>query len=117
MAQFVVLPPLDRIRVLFVKATGAKFIPEAAWHTWKPVTTEDIVWLREYIRPSHQKILNETIDGIQESPCSLLRQILRPHEYRIERESYGWTLKHGQRTVSPTKLSVRTGTVVWGESS
>jgi hypothetical protein len=117
MAQFVVLPPLSRIRIFFEAATSAKFVPEAAWHSWKPVSTDDIAWLRDYIRPSHQKILNETMDGIQDSPCSLLRQILRPHDYRIERESYGWTLKHGPRPASPTKLSVRTGVVSWEETN
>jgi hypothetical protein len=113
MAQFIVVPPLSRIQLLFEKVTSCRFVKETGWKSWHPTETTDYEWLYEYIRPSHQKLLNETIDGIQETPCSLLRQLLRPHDYRIERTNYGWTLKEGRKSVSPSKISVRTGVMIW----
>ena len=115
MAQFVVLPPLSRIESLFIKITNCKFVEEAVWKTWKSQPEEEYAWLYEYIRPSHQKLLIETIIGTQPNPCSLLRQLLRPYNYRIERMAYGWILKYGQKSTSPTPVSVRTGVMVWSE--
>jgi hypothetical protein len=115
MAQFVVVPPLSRIQLLFEKVSGCRFVKEVVWKSWNPVDTTDYDWLYEYIRPSHQKLLNETINGVQENSCSLLRQLLRPHEYRIERTVYGWTLHQGRKSVSPSKVSVRTGVMLWSD--
>jgi hypothetical protein len=112
MAQFVVVPPLSRVRSLFESVTGVKFVPEACWKSWHVVNYD---WLYEFIRPSHQKLLIETIEGVQSTPCSLLRQLLRPHDYRIERTSYGWVLKQGRKSTSPGKVSVRTGVMTWAE--
>ena len=115
MSQFVIIPPLGKIEILFEKVTGCRFVKEAAWNVWNPVVATDYEWLYEYIRPSHQKLLIETIDGTQDTPCSLLRQLLRPHDFRIERTSYGWILKEGRKSVSPCKVSVRTGVMVWSD--
>jgi hypothetical protein len=115
MAQFVIVPPLSRIKLLFEKVTSCRFANECVWKSWTPATATDYEWLYEYIRPSHQKLLIETIDGTQDIPCSLLRQLLRHHDYRIERTNYGWTLKEGRKSVSPSKVSVRTGVMVWSK--
>lgn len=115
MAQFGLVPPLSRIQTLFEKVSGCRFIKEVVWKSWNLADTADYEWLYEYIRPSHQKLLNETIEGIQENPCSLMRQLLRPHDYRIEKTSYGWTLRDGRKSTSPSKVSVRTGVMVWSE--
>jgi hypothetical protein len=117
MAQFVVVPPLSRISLLFEKVTACRFIKENVWKSWTPGIITDYDWLYEFIRPSHQKLLIETIEGIHVNPCSLLRQLLRPHDYRIERTTYGWTLKEGRKSSSPSKVSVRTGVMIWSEDS
>lgn len=114
MAQFVVVPPLDRVGRLFCIVTGCQFVPEASWTLWKVCDVSDIVWLRDYIRPSHQKLLNDTINGIQKNPCSLLRQILRPHQYHIEKTSYGWILKKGKTKSGSKLVTVKPGRrIVW----
>ena len=116
MAQFVVVPPLDRIGRLFCIVTGCQFVSEVSWSSWKVCDVSDMLWLREYIRPSHQKLLNETIAGVQTTPCSLLRQILRPHEYRIEKTSYGWTLKEGKSKAGSKLVAVKPGRrIVWND--
>jgi hypothetical protein len=117
MAQFVIVPPIGRIRKLFETATGSKFVNDVCWKSWQPVQATDYEWLYDFIRPSHQKLLVETIECVQDTPCSLLRQLLRPHDFRIERTSYGWTLKEGRKSVSPHKISVRTGVMTWAEES
>ncbi len=109
MAQFVVVPPLERVCRFFCAVTGRQFIPEVSWSTWVSCNNVEIEWLRDYIRPSHQKLLNETLSGEQDTPCSLLRQVLRPHEYRIEKTSYGWTLKQGRIEKGPKLVAVKPG--------
>jgi hypothetical protein len=116
MAQFVVVPPLDRVSRLFCTVTACKFAPEVSWNTWSACDASCIEWLREYIRPSHQKLLNETISGEQRTQCSLLRQVLRPHDYRIEKTSYGWTLKQGKHADGPKVVAVKPGRrIIWNE--
>ncbi len=103
MSQFMVIPPLAKIAALFTKLTEKELHVEACWSTWSPYEPADIEWLRPFIRPCHQKILNETISGEQPNPLALLRQILRPHGMRIE-------CKHGAMTVtvaSPMIKAVR----------
>jgi hypothetical protein len=115
-AQFVAIPSLSRVSELFQLCTGTSFIVEALWRTWLPVKPEALLWLSEYIRPSHQKLLRETIAGEQKNPCSLLRQLLRPHDYRIEKTSSGWVLKFGKQTQSPTLVGVKEGKMItWDE--
>jgi hypothetical protein len=116
MAQFVVVPPLDRVGSLFCIVTGCHFVPEVSWISWKICDVSDITWLHEYIRPSHHKLLNDTLLGIQPNPCSLLRQILRPHKYHIEKTSYGWTLKEGKSREGPKLVAVKPGRrIVWND--
>ena len=71
MSQFVIIPPLERLVLLFEKSTGCRFIKEVVWKSWNPVVATEYEWLYEYIRPSHQKLLIETINGIQDTPCSV----------------------------------------------
>jgi hypothetical protein len=116
MAQFVVVPAIDRIRRLFELATGAKFTNDACWKSWTPIQTAEYEWLYDFIRPCHQKLLIETVEGVQENPCSLIRQLLRPHEYRIERTPYGWVLKEGRKAMeSGQTISVRKGIMTWSD--
>ena len=91
-AQFIVVPPLAKIAELFAKATGRHFASGVSWMYWEPCTKEDVERFRKYIRPSHQKILDDTVTGIAENPSSLLRQLLRPHNYTIRRVGKGWSL-------------------------
>lgn len=115
-AQFIVVPPLVKISELFTKATGRHFAIGVSWICWENCSKEDFERFRKYIRPSHQKILDETIDGTAENPTSLLRQLLRPHNYTIRRTGRGWSLhatkgkegeEEGGDTTSP-RVSVTT---------
>lgn len=115
MAQFAVVPIISRIKALFEAATHVKFVKEACWTTWQPVKVSDYEWLYDFIRPSHQKLLIETVEGIQKNPCSLLRQLLRPHDYRIDRTANGWILKEGRKSTSSQSITVRKGIMTWDE--
>lgn len=91
-AQFIVAPPLPKIIDLFLKATGCSFNVDVKWSRWLSISSDSCEEFRKYIRPSHQQILNDTISGISENPASLLRQLLRPHDYTIRRSGKLWTL-------------------------
>ena len=95
-AQFVLMPPLTKVAALFTAATGRPLLEDVEWKAWSPVDSAEFEAFRPYIRPSHQKILNDVVSGKQATPCTFLRQLLRPHEYRIEANSSGWTLKKGK---------------------
>jgi hypothetical protein len=103
MSQFMVVPPMVKVAALFKKLTGKELHVEAFWSVWEPYETADIEWLRPFIRPCHQKILNETLSGEQPNPMALLRQLLRPHGMRIES-------KYGVHTItisSPVGKTIR----------
>ena len=91
-AQFIVVPPLAKIIDLFTKATGCSFNIDVKWSRWVSIPIELYEEFRKYIRPSHQQILNDTISGASETPASLLRQLLRPHDYTIRRVGKLWML-------------------------
>jgi hypothetical protein len=91
-AQFIVVPPLAKIVDIFARATGCIFTVDVKWSRWSAVTVEQIEEFRKYIRPSHQQILNDVASGKAESPASLIRQLLRPHDYTIRRVGKLWTL-------------------------
>lgn len=91
-AQFIVAPPLPKIIDLFVSATGCTFNVDVRWSRWISISNDVIEEFRKYIRPSHQNILNDCIEGKSENPASLLRQLLRPHDYTIRRVSKLWLL-------------------------
>ena len=90
MSQFVVTPPLTMITGLFTTATGRPLVAGVGWITWTQPATDDLEALRPYIRPCHQRILEDTIAG--KIPLALMRQLLRPHGYRIDTEGKGWRL-------------------------
>jgi hypothetical protein len=94
MSQFVVIPPLEKVADLFSSATGKQFIEGVQWGQWKSVYATAMTWLRGYIRPCHQGVLNDAIAG--NPPLVLLRQILRPHDYYIDTEAGSWSLRHGK---------------------
>jgi hypothetical protein len=94
MSQFVTLPPLEKIAQLFQAATGYCMENGMMWKSWNTLSVESLTWVRPYIRPCHQAILNETVGGAQ--PLALLRQLLRPYDYRIEAGNGGWTLRAGK---------------------
>lgn len=96
MSQFVTLPPMEKVALLFLNATGYRFEVDASWKSWKTLPAESLIWLRPYIRPCHQTILNHTLSGVQATPLALLRQLLRPYDYRIEAINGGWALRHGK---------------------
>ena len=90
MAQFVIPPPLTKVSVIFTAATGRPLHAGVGWDAWISPPPTDLEAVRPYIRPCHQRLLNETLAG--KSPLALLRQLLRPHGYRIDTEGKGWRL-------------------------
>ena len=100
-AQFIVIPPLGKVSDYFVKATGCEFSEDVRWSRWVSVPSEATEEFRKYIRPSHQQILNDTLSGEAENPASLLRQLLRPHEYTIRRSSKFWVLSTLKKDEEP----------------
>lgn len=92
-AQFCALPPLTKVETLFVAATATQLSAGASWSEWKTVFPEQLEQFRPYIRPSHQRLLNLTLNGENVTPCAFLRQLLRPHGYRIESATRGWILR------------------------
>ena len=94
MAQFIVPPPLTKIAPIFVSATGQPLQHGATWSVWNtPADTNALNALLPYYRPCHQKLIRELIAYPTQSPLSLLRQLLRPHDYVIERKgTTGWQL-------------------------
>lgn len=64
-----------------------------SWGRWLPHVSDDVEVFRKYIRPSHYRVLDDTISGKHANPCSFLRQIMRPHSLTIHRSSGGlWEL-------------------------
>ena len=95
-AQFIVLPPLTKVAALFTASTGRPMFVDVEWKAWCTVPSAEIEAFRQYIRPSHRKVLDDTVSGENPTPCTFLRQLLRPHDYRIETTSSGWILKKGK---------------------
>jgi hypothetical protein len=111
-AQFMVLPPFQKVCALFTQLTGKKLVAGISWASWESYEPEVLEWLRHYIRPCHQKILNETISGEQPNPLALLRQLLRPHGFRIEAE-HGrsfWTVTNASPSLKG--VHVKDGTLI-----
>jgi hypothetical protein len=114
-AQFAAVPPLPKISTLFRKCTNRPFEPGVTWEKWMAVESSEFELFRPYIRPCHQQILNEASKG-QETPCAFLRQLLRPHGYRIKMlRKNSWTLLKGKEEERGVKL--RNGkTIIWADS-
>lgn len=89
--QFVIVPPLDKVEFIFVLLTDQPMAPGVSWTHWKEVDVSFLEEFRPYIRPSHQRLLNRAVT--EHIVCPFLRQILRPHGYRIDASSDHWTLQ------------------------
>ena len=103
-AQFVVVPPLPRVAALFTAATGRPLNAGVEWTAWADVSECVFESFRPYIRPSHQKVLNAVKE--QTNPCTFIRQLLRPHDYRVGTTATGWILQQGK---PPPQHGVRVG--------
>ena len=106
---------MEKVAMLFYSATGCRLEVDASWKTWNALAPESYVWLKPYIRPCHQKILNETITGLHATPLALLRQLLRPYDYRIESGAGSWTLKHG-KPEKGVRIQKTPTTIQWSEN-
>lgn len=92
-AQFRVIPPLARVQSLFEAASSVSLHHGAEWSEFSECPDELIEQFRPYIRPSHQQLLNAAIAKEGSRPLlSFLRQLLRPHDFKIEATSTGWRL-------------------------
>lgn len=100
-AQFIVVPPLPKIIELFVKTTGCSFNVDVKWSRWISISIDFYEEFRKYIRPSHHQILNDVISEKAENPASILRQLLRPHDYTIRRSGKLWTLSTLKKEEGP----------------
>jgi hypothetical protein len=112
MSQFVTLPPMDKVALMFLNATGCRLEVDASWKSWKTLSADSLAWLRPYIRPCHQTILNDTLSGEQATPLALLRQILRPYDYRIEAGAGCWMLRHG-KPVKGVRVQAKPTIITW----
>ena len=111
--QFKTIPPLEDIQTLFCIVTGVKFFVESTWYTFVDTNNPDIfLHFMPYIRPSHQKVLLDTVNGKQKNPCSLLRQLLRPHGYTILFEPTSVKGVFCLKKIGPTNTNVRIEDVV-----
>lgn len=111
-AQFVEVPPIEDVKEFFTAVTGRNFNLLVTWTKWLPIDTDQLYAFRPYIRRCHQKLLKETANGTQKNPCSLLRQLLRPHGYCISLVKKTYTLiewKEDTKTVGVKEG----GLIVW----
>jgi hypothetical protein len=98
--QFIMIPALTKIQDFFVKATGAShFYVGVEWFSWIPLIAADIEVFRQYIRPSHYALINAAVEDPDNGAriCSFLRQLLRPHKFKIQsrmigRSVHSWVL-------------------------
>jgi len=114
-AQFRIAPPFVRVVSFFEATTSCKLVSGAEWSEWAECPIELFEQFRPYIRPSHQQLLNAAVaaPGSPHTVCSLLRQLLRPHQFKIEATRTGWRLKSSteqetgsvKRNPSPVKIS------------
>jgi hypothetical protein len=93
-AQFRAIPSLARVVSLFEAATATPMTHRAIWSEWITCPDELIEQFRPYIRPSHQQLLETARANPGSGPamCSFLRQLLRPHKFKIEATRTGWRL-------------------------
>ena len=85
------IPPLQKVKDLFVLVTGKPFYAGVLWTAWIPTADRTpFEVFRPYIRPSHQTLLNAVIAGAY--PTAFLRQLLRPHGFKIQTTETGWCL-------------------------
>jgi len=111
-AQFVALPPLPDIQELFTAATGCPFQINVAWSAWLSIDVDSLFVFQPYIRPCHQKLLMDTINGKYKNVCSFLRQILRPYDFSIIKKKNFYTLVEIKEIVKG--VSKKNGTtVIW----
>jgi len=112
-AQFRIPPSLERVASLFEAATALPLTHGAIWTAWSECPSELIEQFRPYIRPSHQQLLDTACANPSTGPalCSFLRQLLRPHKFKIEALRTGWRLLSSEHqhtaAVSRKQESVR----------
>lgn len=112
--QFIVLPPLSKIAPIFTAATGRSLVAGVSWSEWHTVPASELEKVRPYFRPCHSTMLDRAIAG--SSPQALLRQLLRPYEYRIEAGSVKgtWVLRQGSgEDPAPVAIIGEGRTVTW----
>ena len=101
-AQFRMIPPLLKVKELFELVTGVSFHAGVSWTAWiLPANNDPYETFRPYIRPSHHALLNSVIAGSH--PTAFLRQLLRPHGYKIQTASAGWILQD----TNPESVAIR----------
>ena len=91
-AQFVVVPPFSRVSAFFTEATGKPLTNNITWEKWTTLSSTTYDEIELFIRPCHSSILYSTRDGIYSTPCALMRQLLRPHGFRIEYRNNVWKI-------------------------
>jgi hypothetical protein len=108
MAQFSEMPSLDTIGIFIKEVTGCICELDASWTTWLPgdPTTVDscLSSFRQFYRPCHLKLLNETEGGMHSNPCALIRQLLRPHGLTIQFRNKTWKIIRKLKGVCDTPV-------------
>ena len=112
-AQFIVVPPLAKVSLYFREATGKSFTPFITWTSWNALSNETYTDIETYIRPCHSSIFDSTRNGNYDTPCALMRQLLRPHGLRIDYRNNVWTLREIE---GDTEKGIRTKSgclIIW----
>ena len=111
-AQFIITPSFKKVSSIFTEATGKELSPDIIWLKWKPLSKETLDDISKYIRPCHSHILDETRNGTYDTPCQLLRQLLRPYDLRIEHRGKKWILLKQIEEEHETGIRTRSGCVI-----
>jgi hypothetical protein len=114
--QFTVIPSFEKVADYFQRFTGKSMILGTYWSVWHEIDSEQYDVLRQYYRPCHIRVLEDTIAKKYENACVLLRQLLRPHGYKIEKSGASWTLQEISAGSKQKGVSTKEGTtVIWNE--
>ena len=97
--QFVQTPPRAMVEALFEAMTGHPCRVGVTWREWVPVAPGALEVFRPYIRPCHQRLLNNAVTAgtaaaTTTAIVAFMRQLLRPHRLQIDAATRRgpWTL-------------------------
>ncbi len=96
MAQFSVIPDMEKISIFVKEVTGKLCEVDTTWTEWSTGNPDTIqaclTFFRTCYRPCHLKLLNELEEGNHSNPCALIRQLLRPHGLTVQYRNKVWKI-------------------------
>jgi hypothetical protein len=112
-AQFIVVPTLSKVSIIFQEATGKPLSSNVTWKCWNKLSNETYEDIEAYIRPCHRGILEGTISGIYSTPCALIRQLIRPYGMKIDYRNKLWTLRDSDENKEKGIRTISGCVIVW----